>query len=435
MAFLSKSEWFSKLSLLFNDGGEATAAEFREINSDLKDSVMFFENIIPVRTPSDFGISIDSSKVYIIDGNVDMGTTEIEVPIGGITIISFSFTTSSLFSSESDYTFLKSAPGGSGDVLIKNTTLSFSGNNSKVYDLTGNSGNEALEISYVNFNSCSSLGEVSSHRQILEDGTGRFGGKPELTLSGNFGGLKISNSIVAGIEQSTILIKEGTALSISGRVITDINCDLSTGSSLLDFSETDFVNDESLQIQGAFLRRNGIVDSNDTNIILNIDENSVKSNWKNNTGINNTQKHIALSCTLEIETPILFQGVFYPLLGTQVIQNPVHFDSPNNGEARAIAGSSNYRISGNIEMLGTQSNELILRVIKSEDDGTTWTEEVNRLTRQVLNLTGLNDLALFPISFETKLNKNDRLRLEILNSTNDNNATLRSGSYWNISSI
>lgn len=393
MSFLSNNDWFSKLALLFNDGGEATAAEFRDIFSDLKDSALFLENVIPVRDPADFGVSIDSSKVYLIDGEIDMLNTEIEVPSSGITIEGLSSSISGLSSSNNDYTFLKSPIGGSGNVTLKNLSLSFSGSNSKLFNLTGNSGNEAIEISDTNFEACSSLGEISNYRQILENTTGRFGGKPELTLSGSIGGLKISNSIVSGIDQSTTLIKEGTSLSISGRLITDLNCNLSTGSSLLNLSESDFINNEALQIQGAFITRNGIQDPNDPNVILNITEKSIKSNWKNNIGLRNTQKNIYSSCTVELVTNITFDNTFFAIAGTQVAQNQVHFDSPNNGEIRLLTGAGNFLINGNIEISGSANDELILRVVKSEDNGVTWNTEVNRIRRLVNNLTGPRNLA------------------------------------------
>ena len=44
------------------------------------------ESVIVVKSADDFAV-IDSTKVYYIDGIIDMGSTSIEVPAGGISLI------------------------------------------------------------------------------------------------------------------------------------------------------------------------------------------------------------------------------------------------------------------------------------------------------------------------------------------------------------
>lgn len=70
MALLSAVQWVDKVSTLFNDGGEATAAEFREVMGDLSDSIPFFggisierlydgESLLAVQQPSSLNTPLE----------------------------------------------------------------------------------------------------------------------------------------------------------------------------------------------------------------------------------------------------------------------------------------------------------------------------------------------------------------------------------------
>ena len=141
--------------------------------------------IIRVKTASDFG-TIDSTKVYVIDGVVDMGSTIIEVPAGGINITGYTFDASKLISSVASHKMFVSAVGGSGNVLFTNIGIEVTGASAKVFDLVDVTGFNACEFNLVNFNNCTSLGVIDGYRQGLESGTGRFGGTPELELKGTW---------------------------------------------------------------------------------------------------------------------------------------------------------------------------------------------------------------------------------------------------------
>lgn len=143
------------------------------------------------------GGNIDSTVEYFLDGIIDTGDTEIVVPANGINIKGYDFNISGLISSEPNYTMFVSPVGGSGDILWGFLKIEATGSGSKVLDVVSKDGLTAFEIDTVNFNNCSSLGEINGYRQGLETGTGRFGGTPELTLSGTWiGGYFIDTSIV-----------------------------------------------------------------------------------------------------------------------------------------------------------------------------------------------------------------------------------------------
>ncbi len=66
------------------DGGVKINDNFTELY-DFKS-----ESIIRVKQASDLN-NIDSSKIYVIDGVINMGTTEVEVRSGGLNIIGYTF--------------------------------------------------------------------------------------------------------------------------------------------------------------------------------------------------------------------------------------------------------------------------------------------------------------------------------------------------------
>jgi len=141
-------------------------------------------NRIIVNQASDLAGTLDSTKQYFINGIIDMGSQSIEVPSGGVTLTGYSFDLSRLTSSEAAYTMFTSPAGGSGNVLGMDYAIEVTGAGSQVYDLVSDTGLEAFEFTRINYNNCSSLGSIDNYRQGLEIGTGRFGGKPELTLVG-----------------------------------------------------------------------------------------------------------------------------------------------------------------------------------------------------------------------------------------------------------
>lgn len=381
------------------------------------------------------GGEIDSSKEYFIDGKIDMGSTSIEIPVTGISISGYSFDISGLSSSQSNYTMFTSPVGGSGNLVCKDIEITATGTNSKIFDITDHDGNSTIEITAVNYVNCFSLGEITGYRQLLETGTGRFGLKPSLTFSGNWNGVRISTSIVRGITAVDSLFKAGTGLVFSGRFITDINADLPATGALIDFSDTNITNDESLILKGAFVTRSGVIDASDTTIYPNIDHTSVKSLWNDNTGLPNTNKYIKGSVTTEVTTVVNAINTYYPLEGTITIDSQSHFDMPENGEYRLLSGNGSYQVTGDFVLDSNQNNEVDIRITKSTDGGLTYPTEVNHIKRIINSLSGGRDVGFFPINFIVDLKENDRLRVEVENKSGTANITAELDSYLIISQI
>lgn len=369
------------------------------------------------------GGTLVSDRAYFIDGIIDLTGLGVSfnVPTGGLNIIGVTFDISQIICSDDNYEMFLSA--GGGNVLCSNLGITTSGTGSSVFAMTSNTGFEAVELNYINFNGCTSLGYLDNYRQYLEFGTGRFGGTPELEFRNAMNGARISTSIVRNINDITSLFKAGTGFTMSGRFITDINADLPTVGALIDFDDTHITNDESLLLKGCFITRDGVLNSMDALICPNITERNVKSLWSGNTGLPDTTKYIKGIITTEVTTTINSIDTYEVLLGTFTVDNPSHFDMPSNGQFRLLSGSGTYRFSGNLSIESSANNVLDLRVTKSTDGGATFPTEINHVQRTVNSFQGQRDVAIFTIEFISDLVKDERFRIEVENKTSTANVT------------
>ena len=396
-------------------------------------------NRVLVTQPSDLQGSLNSTVEYFLDGHIDMTGAgfSIEVPQGGLNITGYNFDLSSLSSTDAAYDLFTSPVGGSGNIIFKDFAISVSGAGSRVFgDVTSDTGSEAIEITGLNYNNCASLGNLSGYRQMLETGTGRFGGTPELTFSGSWSGARISTSLALGMSDFSSLFKAGAGLTFSGRFISGMNCDLPSVGAFLDFAPANISNDESLQLNGCRVTRQGAINADDATIIPNITQADEQSIWRNNVGIKNTKKYIKANVTAEALTAMPLQDNYYPLLGTFTVEDSEHFEMISNGEFRLKTGNGKYEFIGNIEIEGTANDLIDISVTKSTDDGATYPTEIQHLRRPINNLVGSLDLAFFNIAFIDTLSKGDRVRIEAENKTRINgDVTMLLDSYFMIKEV
>lgn len=421
----------------FNDGdqlsvvrstinGNATDAESRLLNLEINTTVI-------VRQASDFGV-IDSSKVYLIDGVIDMGTTSIEIPSGGISIIGFTFDVSKLISSAAGYTMFTSPIGGSGNVIGMDYAIEVTGTTSQVYDLVGDTGFEAFEFSRINYNDCTSLGTIDTYRQGLESGTGRFGGTPELTLEGTWvGGYFIDTSIVRGLTDGAYsLYKAGVSFSMASRFRSNQNLDLNANVAFFDFSPSNFVNPSTVQLEGCLVTRNGVQDATDTTIIPNMPVGDIVSNFMGNIGLPNTFVGGMLNITTEVATTIGSSSTFFDLAGTWAASDLQHFDSPSNGQLRHLGTTPReYKLTADLTIESNTNNEIAIRVRKWDDSAASFIDVFTQ-TRQVNALVGTRDVAFFTLRIGLTLDQNDYIFLQVANNSAANDATVETDSFYTI---
>ena len=390
-------------------------------------------SIVTVKQASDFG-AVDSAKVYVIDGIIDMGTTSIEVPSGGISIQGFTFDVSQLVSLSNSYTMFTSPAGGSGNVLLSNVALETSGASSEVFDLVSDTGFNAIEMNIVNFNNCTSLGTIDNYRQGLESGTGRFGGTPELTLKGVWvGGWFIDTSIVRSLDDwSGNLYTAGAGFAMSSRFRSNQNIDLPASASFFDFSGSNFANPSTLQIQGCLMTRGGVFNAADTNLTPNIEASNLSCDWSGNNGIGNTFVGGATHVTNEVATAVSVQSTFYDLAGGFGTTGLQHFDSPSAGQLRHLGKTPiEYRIMGQLVIECVQSSEVDVKVVVWRDATSSFVD--GKTTRRVIDRqAGGRDIAYFTVIDDILLNQNDYVKLQVANATGTGNITAELDSFYTV---
>ena len=385
---------------------------------------------------STLGGTIDSTKVYFLDGAVDFTGTglNIEVPAGGVNIKGSTFDVSRILCSDAAYTLFTSAIGGSGDILGVDYAVEVTGAGSQVYDLTDATGFNAFEFTRINYNNCTSLGEINGYRQGLESGTGRFGGTPELTLSGTWlGGYFIDTSIVRSLTNSAFtLFKAGVGFTMTSRFRSNQNIDLPALASFLDFAPANFVNPSTLQLEGCLITRNGVTDASDSNLTPNIDATELVSSWSGNNGLSNTFVGGELNITAEVTTTITLAATFVDLAGTYTSNDLQHFDESANGQLRHLGSSPReFHVGGQLVIDSGPNNEVDLKIVIFRD-ATTSFEDAKTIRRVINNLQGGRDVAYFVLDDNIILNQNDYAKLQVANVLLANNITAELNSYMTV---
>jgi hypothetical protein len=395
-----------------------------EVSASLNNRVM-------VTQASDLSGTLDSTKEYFLDGIIDMGSQLIEVPQGGLNLSGYNFDISKLISSATSYTMFTSPAGGSGNVLGKDYAIEVTGTGSQVYNLVSDTGFEAFEFARINYNDCTSLGSIDNYRQGLEVGTGRFGGKPELTLVGTWlGGYFIDTSIVRSLDDGAYsLFKAGAGFSMNSRFRSNQNIDLPASASFVDFAPANFVNPSTLQLDGCIVTRNGVFDASDANVTPNVSASDLISEWMGNNGINNTFVGGEGTISTEVTTTITTTATFVDLAGTFSASDLQHFDSPANGQLRHLGDSPReYNVRGQLVLESGANDEVDLKIVIFRD-ATTSFEDGKTIRRVINNLLGGRNVAYFALDDNVTLDKNDYVKLQVAQvspSTDDITAELDS---------
>lgn len=392
-----------------------------------------FEKRVIVTKASDLE-NIDSTVEYFIDGIIDMGTTSIVVPTTGMTIRGHSFDLSGIYSSEPNHVLIKSESAviGSGNLLGADFYMSVTGAGAKVYDLYDATGFNAFEFARINYIDCTSLGDIHDYRQGLEEGTGRFGGSPSLTLHGTWlGGYRITTTIVRSLSAGMTepLFKAGTAFQMNSRFLTDINCDLPTSAAFCDFSTSQFPNPSTVQVRGAIFSRNFAFDATDSNIFSNLESSDLACDWDGNIGIPNTFVGGESTLTTEVATSLTVNTIT-DLAGTFTASNLQHFDAPSNGQLRHVGiNPREYTVTFDFVMEGGANDDYKLHLYKF--DGTS-SASIYTMTRVINNNQGGRDVAYFTGQTFVTLEQNQYVYWRVENLTDGSNCTLELDSVWSV---
>ena len=424
-----------------NDGtGDPLRNAMVKVNENFNE--IYLDNIIVCNQSNKdttLGGAIDSTKEYFLDGVIDMGTTQITVPVNGMTIRGYSFDLSGLTSSEDNYIMFisESIAIGSGNLLGFDYYISVTGASSKVYELYDATGFNAFEFQRVNYIDCTNLGDIYDYRQGLETGTGRFGGSPSLTLHGIWlGGYRITTSIVRSLAGTMTepLFKEGTLFEMRSRFLTDINCDLPTLAPLLDFQAINFPNSSTLQLKGCEITRDGVYKANDANITPNINKKEEPCYWKGNNGLPNTFVGGTTQVTSEELTVVSAGSTYYTLEGIFTGSGLEHFEASADGKLTHLGvNPREFEITASLILESTANNDLSVRFVKWDNSLSTFTNlDYTEQTRQVNNLQGGRDVANFTIINGVVMDENDYIYLEVRNNSGNNDVTAELGSFFRL---
>jgi len=412
--------------------GSSWIGEGTQIDNNLDNRII----VTQANKDTTLGGTIDSTKQYFLDGIIDMGSTSITVPPTGMTIIGLSFDISGLTSSADNYTMFvsESIAIGSGNLLGADYFISVLGAGSKVYELYDATGFNAFEFARINYIDCTDLGDIYDYRQGLEDGTGRFGGSPSLTLHGLWrGGYRITTSIVRSLAgtMTAPLFKEGVLFQMNSRFLTDINLDLPTLAAFCDFQTVNFPNPSTVQVKGAIMSRDGGFNANDTNIFPNLSASDLPCDWDNNIGIPNTFVGGGIVNSAEVTTDIVTQGEAVDLNGTFTTLDLQHFDSPANGRLRHIGiNPREYTVNFDFILDGTQNGEYEIFLIKIDSSANVTVEYTQ--TRVINNLQGGRDVAYYNGQTSVVLNQNDFIFWQVANVTGSQDCILEVDSSWSV---
>jgi len=390
-------------------------------------------NRVVVTEAADLAGVLDSTKEYFIDGIVDMGSQTILIPAGGLNLAGYNFDVSKLTSSAINYAMFTSPAGGSGNLLGKDYAIEVTGSGSQVYDLTDATGFNAFEFARINYNDCTSLGEISGYRQGLESGSGRFGGQPELTLTGTWlGGYFIDTAIVRNMTDGAYsLFKAGAGFSMASRFRSNMNIDLPASASFFDFAPANFVNPSTLQMEGVIITRDGVFDSEDANITPNITQSDLVSAWSNNNGMPNTFEGGSIGVTTELLTTITTPNVFVDIAATLWTSADLqHFDNPADGQLRHLGNTPReFKVIADFLIDGTPGDDIALRVTRWDDSASSFVTVLDQ-TREVNSFQGGRDVAFFNININTTLDQNDYIKLQVANVAATNDVTAEADSYY-----
>jgi hypothetical protein len=401
-------------------GGDKINDNFTELYS------AYSSNVIVVNQVSDFGI-IDSTKKYLINGFVDTGSTTINIPDGvKLNLVGLGYILSGLFSTENNYTMFQGNVAGVSDFSVSQLDLKVTGTSSKLFDIKGKTGFEVVRFNSVNFSDCTSIGVIDGFRQGEEFDTGRFGGTPQIEFKGTWlGGYIIDKSLTRFVNDSftEALFKAGVGLVFNSRFKSDMNLDLGTNGSYLDFSASNFSMSNLLQLQNGIVTRDGSFSLGDTNIIPNITEKQNESLWKGNVGIPNTDKGGVMTVTTEVQTTISTIDEWVDLSGTFTLTKSQHTDNPTNGQLRNNTDNPvDYNLLSEFTIDGSANNVIEMRATVFRDNTSTFDPQ-DSFSRVIDNNVGGNDLAFFIMFDSFTLNPNDYVKYEVRNTTSTANLT------------
>lgn len=375
-------------------------------------------NTVIVKSKEQLG-DIRGDVKYLIDGLIDMGSLSIDISSVDINLTGGAGgrEVCGLYSSVDGHTMFVGE--SAGNVYMSDLSLNTTGTGSKLFDIT-NSGNASFEFQNINFggfgagDSVTSMGEVTNYRQGFMSGCGFYFVNDGLTLSGAWGGFVVQDSNVINPTTAMSLLKEGTSLTFSGSVRSNINfLSVNASSVFADFQESNFLNKESFSLNN--LRTTA------TNAIPNISGASSYARFINCDGVKNTYIGGQWYISTATGTTISSTSVPVKLAGTTTYQDLQHFtQTTDNAFVYDGDNTIEVEVKGNLSFSGSNGDVINLYVRLWDDSASSYVD-LSETAGSTLNSAGKAE----GVSFNAigTMDNNDRIELWVENETVARNIT------------
>jgi len=382
------------------------------------------ENSIIVKSPIDLSGTLTSSRAYLIDGIIDMGTQTIAVPPGGLTLTGFGSGISCLQSSENSYTMFVNGSPNAGSLLLRGTDVQVTGTSSQVFDLDNNGQGGAIRVIDSNMTNCTSVGEVTAYRGMLFNDSIWLGCADGIRFSGTWiGGVRIDSCIVANFGSSGIAYGEGSGLVFGSRFISNANVNIPLGAVAYDFQSSNFSGDGDYELlAGQFAGLS-------TTLTTGIGRTNVKSKWKANNGIENTYvgARWQIETGDEATTVIGSSNVYVKVAGATTYADEQWFS--NTTDNAFVYDSDNMieaAIMGTLAVTAGNNNLIQFKMRHWDDSASAYVDLYESPILQMQS-TGSDPQTVTILDF-ADLDVGDRLELWVQNTSATTNITVKDGS-------
>jgi hypothetical protein len=387
------------------------------------DDDVFLATQVVVTEAAQLSGTLDSSKVYVIDGAIDMGTTQINVPAGGLSLKSTGAIGVSLTSTENNYTMFVDASGDAGNLILERLRFTVSGTSSKVFDVTTNTGSSVFSIDTPLFIACTEIGTLNGFAVLQFDTMQDIACTDGLTIDGAVTLLTIEDGASSGMAASGTVFKQGASLVISNNCAITRNTFVVTGTATLcDFDAANFSLDAGFGLGGNNISGGGTYFSN-------INGSDVKCRWRDNnfdpaTAETNTYVGAAWECTSETATAIGSPATDVKVAGTTTYEEQQWFSNDDdNAHIYDSTRSTKVEIIGTIAISGTNGHDIQLKIRKWDDSLSSY-EDVRTIPAQEMSATGAA-VNIPVLAFTTLDSPDDRIELWGQNVSNTGDFTMK----------
>lgn len=389
-----------------------------------------------VKTAADLAGALDPTKVYRVDGEIDMGTQTINTT-GGIEINGYGIAVSKLYSTESNYTMFVDTADDAGTVFLSNLTIDVSGTTSQVFDLDNSGAGGAVELSTVNFENCTSLGILDAFRQFLVMNSFWLNCDDGLTFAGTWaGGASIQTLLVRNFDPALAggTVFTGLAgLTFGSRFISNANINTPAGATVYDFEADMFTEDADFELILGEYTGLGTVVAVKSPVI---DNSSTKSRFRDNNGLNNTYVggRWYIDTGDAVDTVIASSDTYVKVAGTTTEEdlqwlssagnNDLTYDSEQCAEVQ-IAGSINVSAAS-----GGSDKNITLTLRHWDDSASAYVDLPNKARGISTSAASYHNIAVIGYAV---VDAGDRIELWIENNTDTVNLAVDEGSLLSVS--